>query len=100
MALLDTVISEVAGKFGLGSSATALVREVLTLVVGSPGGFSGFLNRVRSAGLGTELMSWLGNPQAAPLLHTQVEKLFGSTVLSGIALVAGFALVIVGVKGK
>jgi outer membrane protein OmpA-like peptidoglycan-associated protein/uncharacterized protein YidB (DUF937 family) len=85
MALLDTVISEVAGKFGLGSSATALVREVLTLVVGSPGGFGGFLNRVKSAGLGTELMSWLGNAQAAPLLHTQVEKLFGSTVLSGIA---------------
>jgi uncharacterized protein YidB (DUF937 family) len=85
MALLDTVISEVAGKFGLGASATALVREVLTLVVGSPGGFGGFLNRVKSAGLGTELLSWLGNPQAAPLLHTQVEKLFGSTVLSGIA---------------
>ena len=85
MALLDTVISDVATKFGLGSSATALVREVLTLVVGSPGGFSGFLNRVRSAGLGTELMSWIGNQQAAPMLHTQVEKLFGSTVLSGIA---------------
>jgi outer membrane protein OmpA-like peptidoglycan-associated protein/uncharacterized protein YidB (DUF937 family) len=85
MALLDTVISEVAGKFGLGSSATALVREVLSLVVGSPGGFGGFLNRVKSAGLGTELISWLGNTEAAPLLHTQVEKLFGSTVLSGIA---------------
>ena len=85
MALLDTVISEVAGKFGLGSSATALVREVLTLVVGSPGGFGGFLNRVKSAGLGTELMTWLGNSQAAPLMHTQVEKLFGSAVLSGIA---------------
>jgi outer membrane protein OmpA-like peptidoglycan-associated protein/uncharacterized protein YidB (DUF937 family) len=85
MALLDTVISEVAGKFGLGSNATALVREVLTLVVDSPGGFGGFLNRLKSAGLGTELTSWIGNPQAAPLLHTQVEKLFGSTVLSGIA---------------
>jgi outer membrane protein OmpA-like peptidoglycan-associated protein/uncharacterized protein YidB (DUF937 family) len=85
MALLDTVISEVAGKFGLGTSATALVREVLSLVVGSPGGFGGFLNRVKSAGLGTELMSWLGNTQAAPLLHTQVEKLFGSTVLSNLA---------------
>ena len=85
MALLDTLIAEVAGKFGLGSSATALVREVLTLVVGSPGGFGGFLNRVKSAGLGTELMSWLGNAQAAPLMHTQVEKLFGSTVLSNLA---------------
>ena len=85
MALLDSVITEVATKFGLGSSATALVREVLTLVVGSPGGFGGFLNRVKSAGLGTELMSWLGNAQAAPLLHTQVEKLFGSTVLSTLA---------------
>jgi outer membrane protein OmpA-like peptidoglycan-associated protein/uncharacterized protein YidB (DUF937 family) len=85
MALLDSVISEVAGKFGLGSNATALVREVLKLVTGAPGGLGGFVNRVRSAGFGTELMSWLGNPQAAPMLHTQVEKLFGSTVLSGIA---------------
>jgi len=85
MALLDSVISEVAGKFGLGSNATALVREVMKLVTGAPGGLGGFVNRVRSAGFGTELMSWLGNPQAAPMLHTQVEKLFGSTVLSGIA---------------
>ena len=46
MALLDKVISEVAAKFGLGSSATALVREILTLVVNSPGGFGGFLNGV------------------------------------------------------
>ena len=85
MALLDKVISEVAAKFGLGSSATALVREILTLVVDSPGGFGGFLNRVKSAGLGTELTTWVGNPNAAPLLHTQVEKIFGSTVLSGVA---------------
>ena len=85
MALLDKVISEVAAKFGLGSSATGLVREILTLMVDGPGGFSGFVKRVKSAGLGTELMSWVGNPNAQPLADSQIETLFGSTVLSGVA---------------
>jgi outer membrane protein OmpA-like peptidoglycan-associated protein/uncharacterized protein YidB (DUF937 family) len=85
MAILDAVINELASKFGLGSSATPLVREVLKLVTGAPGGFGGFLNQLKSAGLGTELLSWLGNPQAQSLLVPQVEKLFGASVLGAIA---------------
>lgn len=85
MALLDTVINEVGSKFGLGSNAAPLVREVLNLVTGAPGGFGGFLNQLKSAGLGTELLSWLGNPQAQGLLVPQVEKLFGASILGGIA---------------
>ena len=44
MALFDELINDIAGRFGLGATATALVREVLNMVVNSPGGTGGFLD--------------------------------------------------------
>ena len=85
MALFDALIDDIASRFGLGANAAPLVREILGLVVNRPQGLSGFIDRLKSAGLGSEVASWLGNGDAAALPTQLVESLLGSTLLSGLA---------------
>ena len=85
MALFDELINDIAGRFGLGATATGLVREVLSMVVNSPGGIGGFLDRLKSAGLGSAVTSWLGNSNAAALTTRQLGSVVSSSVLSQIA---------------
>ncbi len=91
MALFDSVLADVAGRFGLGSQASPLLREVLQLMTGQPGGIGGFLEQMKSSGLGTEVASWLGNPNAAPLTGQQIEKAVGASSLGAIAGRLGLA---------
>ncbi|MGC2784930.1 MAG: YidB family protein, partial [Roseiarcus sp.] len=85
MAAFDDLIDDLASRFGLGVNARILVKEVLTMISTSPGGFSGFLDKLKSAGLTSEVASWLGRPDAAPIAAGQVERALGPTALSGIA---------------
>jgi outer membrane protein OmpA-like peptidoglycan-associated protein/uncharacterized protein YidB (DUF937 family) len=85
MALFDGLINDIAARFGLGPSAGPLVREILNTVTGSPGGIGGFLHGLKSAGLGSEIASWLGHADAAPLSVEQLSRAVGSTALGGIA---------------
>lgn len=85
MALFDTLIGDIAGRFGLGSLAGPLVREALHLVTGSPVGIGGFLDQFKSAGLASEAASWLGNPNSAALTGQQVERALGSSAIGSLA---------------
>jgi OmpA-OmpF porin, OOP family len=85
MALFDGLIDDIAARFGLGASAGPLVREILNIVTGSPGGIGGFLDKLKSAGLGPEISSWLGHSDAAPLSAEQLTRAVGSAALGGIA---------------
>ena len=85
MVKLDALIDEMAKRFGLGASSGPLVREALALMVGSPGGINGFLGALRSAGLSSEVASWLLHPDAAPLLARETERVLGPSALQGIA---------------
>src|SRR6202020_427877 len=85
MATFDTVIDDLAGRFGLDVNARELVREVLTMISASPGGLSGFLDRLKSGGVASEVGSWLGRPDAAPIAAGQIERALGATALGGIA---------------
>src|SRR5215469_9508892 len=85
MTMIDTAIEDVAGRFGLGPKAGQLVQELVHLITGSPGGVSGFIDKFRSAGLGSEVASWLGRTDGAALAGPQVERALGSTALGGIA---------------
>ena len=85
MAVFDNVIEDVAGRFGLDGKAGPLLREVVQLMTGTPGGIGGFIEKFRSAGLGAEVSSWLGKTDGAALTGPQVEKALGSTVIDGIA---------------
>ncbi len=67
MATFDVLIDDLASRFGLGVNARTLVEEVLTMISTSPGGFSGFLDKLKSSGLTSEVASWLGRPDAAPI---------------------------------
>ena len=85
MATFDTLIDDLASRFGLGANARSLVKEILTMISGSPGGLGGFLDKFKSAGLTSEVATWLGRPDAAPIAAGQVERALGPTALSGIA---------------
>jgi len=62
-----------------------MVREVLNYVTGSPGGIGGFLDRLKAAGLGSEVESWLGRANAAPMSAQLVDRLVGAPALGGMA---------------
>ena len=85
MALFDGLINDIAARFGLGASAGPLVREILNVVTSSPGGIGGFLEKLKSAGLGSETASWLGHADAAPLSAEQLSRAVGSAALGAIA---------------
>ena len=85
MAMIDSAIDDVAGRFGLGPKSGQLMHEVVHLITGSPGGLSGFLDKFRSAGLGSEVASWLGRTDGAALAGPQVERALGNTAVGGIA---------------
>jgi OOP family OmpA-OmpF porin len=85
MATFDTLIDDLGSRFGLGVNARTLVKEVLTMISASPNGLGGFLDKLKSGGLTSEVGSWLGRPDAAPIAAGQVERALGGTALSGIA---------------
>jgi OmpA-OmpF porin, OOP family len=91
MAMFDALIDDLAGRFGLGDNARLLVKEALTMISTSSGGLGGFLDTFKSAGLASEVASWLGHPDAAPLAAQQVERGLGATALSAIAGRLGLA---------
>jgi outer membrane protein OmpA-like peptidoglycan-associated protein/uncharacterized protein YidB (DUF937 family) len=91
MAMFDTLIDDLAGRYGLGGNARSLIEEVLTMIANSPGGLSGFLDTLKSAGLTSEVASWLGHADAAPIAAAQVERALGAAALGGIAARLGLA---------
>ena len=85
MAMLDALVDDIAQRFQLGASAGPLVHEALALIVGSQGGVSAFLDTLRSAGLTSEVASWLGRADAAPLTAQEIARVLGPSAAGGIA---------------
>ena len=85
MTAIDSAIDDIASRFGLGAKSGQLVSEVVNLMTGSPGGISGFIDKFRSAGLRTEVASWLGASDGTALAGSAVERALGSAALGGIA---------------
>ncbi len=85
MAAFDSLIEILSSRFGLGATARLLVSEIVAMISAPPGGLGGFLDKLKSAGLASEVASWLGHPDATPLAAGQVERALGATALSGIA---------------
>jgi len=95
MAMFDALIDDLASRFGLGANAAPLAREVMGLMTNSPGGVGGFLNALKSAGLSSEVTSWLGQANAAPLAAQQIDRVLGSNALGAIASRLGLSPAIV-----
>ena len=85
MATFDTLIDDLAKRYGLGANAGPVVKEALAMITNYPGGLGGFLERLRSAGLASDVASWLGNSNAGPIAAGEVERALGATALGGIA---------------
>lgn len=86
MGSFETLVSELATKFGLGTKAGPFVAEVLRYITGRPGGIAGAIDEIKSAGLGNLVASWLGRGDAAPpMTLQQVEKVVPVNVLDSFA---------------
>ena len=92
MALFDSLIDDLANRFGLGATAAPLTREALALIVGAEGGLAGFLNLFKRAGLDAPVASWLGRSDPQPLTAGDLGKALGTPAIDGIAHRVGIAL--------
>ena len=91
MALFDSIIGSARDKFGLSNEGSGgLVAALLALITDpKSGGFGGFIDRFRNAGLGSVVDSWISTGSNEPLTGGQVESALGSDTLDGIASQAG-----------
>jgi len=91
MATFDKLIEDIGSRFCLGPKASLLVREILDLISGQPGGIDGFLNRFKAAGFAVEVASWLDGPDPVPLSGDEVEQTLGCDAISEIANKVGIS---------
>ncbi len=86
MALFDSILNEVGKKFNLGDKAGGLLTILLTMIADqSNGGFSGFIDRFKEAGLGDLASSWVNSGANMPLSDEQTETVFGEGTLKDIS---------------
>jgi len=84
-ARFDTLIADTADRFGLGATAGPLVREVLNMIMGSPGGVSGFVKKFEQAGLGPDLATWLGRRDAPAMSGQLLDRMVGPAAINAVA---------------
>jgi OmpA-OmpF porin, OOP family len=88
MSLFDSIIGTAAEKFGLSSDKSGgLLAALLGLM--TTGGFSGFLDKFRAAGLGDTVNSWITTGDNTPLSNEQLESALGEDTISSLANQAG-----------
>ena len=86
MAIFDSIISEVAGKFGLGDKAGPLVGALLSMITSSEGGgLAGFISKFTGAGMGDLVNSWVSTGDSQPISENQLSSVLGNDAISGIA---------------
>ncbi|MGI8467202.1 MAG: OmpA family protein [Pyrinomonadaceae bacterium] len=90
MSIFDSIISENRERFGLENKAGNLLSALLGLITDrNQGGFAGFLNRFRQAGLGDVADSWISTGDNTHLSGEQVESALGENTVSRMASQAG-----------
>ena len=64
--MFDVLIREVAVRFNLGDKALPLLQMLLACMTRQDtGGLPGFLEKLKAAGLGPAVQSWLGGGPSA-----------------------------------
>lgn len=88
--MFDSIIKEAQEKFGLGDKAGNLVSSLLGIIANpANGGFSGFIDRFKDAGLGDAAESWIASGDNTPITDSQVEAAFGNDTIDSIASQSG-----------
>ncbi len=86
MAIFDSIITEVAGKFGLGDKAGPLVGALLSMITSSEGGgLAGFISKFTGAGMSDLVNSWVSTGDSQPISENQLSSVLGGDAISGIA---------------
>lgn len=84
--MFSSMIDEAAAKFDLGGKAGTLLSALLSLITDNrQGGFAGFLDRFKKAGLGDTAKSWVSSGANTPLSYEQLESAFGEETLKNIS---------------
>jgi uncharacterized protein YidB (DUF937 family)/outer membrane protein OmpA-like peptidoglycan-associated protein len=83
-AMFDAIINSLAQQFGLGDKAKPFVQMLLAYVSDpSRGGLTGFLQKLRSSGLGSMVDAWIANPtEAVPLDGPVIERALGGDAVT------------------
>jgi uncharacterized protein YidB (DUF937 family) len=90
MSMFDSIIDDNGEKFGLGDKAGSLLSSLLGLITDqSQGGFAGFLDRFRQAGLSDRADSWVSTGANSSLSNKQVESVLGTETINEMARQAG-----------
>lgn len=79
--MFDTIIREAASRFGLGDKGGMLVQMLLAYMTNKDtGGLSGFIDKFKSAGLGSMIGSWMGGGSGAQsITPSQIEQVLGGS---------------------
>ena len=93
MGILDSITTTLAQQHGVsGSEANSLLAALLGLITDrGNGGFSGFLDRFRNAGLGDTVNSWIGTGGNTPLTGEEVEASLGTSTVDSLAERSGIS---------
>lgn len=90
--MFDSLIEEVANKFGLGNKAGLVLSTLLGFMFNkSGGGMSGFLDKLTQGGLGKIVSSWISNEDSMTVNSTQIESALGNDKISNLASKLGLA---------
>lgn len=91
MALFDSIVGAASEKFGLNTERSGALVAALVGLIADPkgGGFGGFIDRFRKAGLGSAVDSWISTGDNTPLSKDQVEAALGSDTINSVAEKAG-----------
>lgn len=88
--MFESIINNARDNFGLGDKAGSLVSSLLGIIANpANGGFSGFVERFREAGLGDAVDSWIGAGTNQPITDEEVETAFGSETVDELAVQSG-----------
>jgi OmpA-OmpF porin, OOP family len=85
--MLDSIISMAAEKFGLGDKAKGMITMLIGMMFDKQqGGFSGFMQKFKDAGMGDIFSSWVGGGSGAKEIQPdQIASVFGGDAISGMA---------------
>lgn len=84
--MFDSIINEVQDKFNLGDKTGGLLATLLGLIANpANGGFDGFIEKFRSAGLGDTVDSWITTGDNTPISDEQLESALGEETIDSVA---------------
>lgn len=88
--MFDSIINEAQEKLGLGDKAGSVVASLLGMIANpASGGFNGFLDKFRNAGMNDEVDSWIGTGENSPLTGVQTEDALGAETIDKVAQQTG-----------